>query len=88
MVKINKNIKKTIINNFSLFDKKLYGDLEPNRNEIIFNFNINKNANIKNGKFKKKIWILDFFLKLKFGELFFTRSKFVFLKKNKKFIKR
>jgi hypothetical protein len=55
LVKINKNIKKTIINNFSLFDKKLYGDLEPSRNEIIFNFNINKNANIKNGKFKKKI---------------------------------
>ena len=43
---------------------------------------------ISNGKTIKKIFLLKFYLNLKIGEMFLTRSKFSYLKKNKKIIKR
>ena len=43
---------------------------------------------ISNGKVFKKIFILNFFLNFKIGEMLLNRSKFSYLKKNKKTIKR
>jgi hypothetical protein len=51
-------------------------------------FNILKYFFFNNGKFVKKFFVLKFFLNLKAGEFFLTRSKYLFLKKNKKLIKR
>jgi len=58
------------------------------RNWSLNFFNLSNFFLLKNGKFLKKIYILSFFLNYKFGEFFNTRSKYVYLKKNKKTIKR
>lgn len=77
----------TLIFNF-LKNDNTFWKIYLNRNNIINFFFTLKFVIIPNGKFLKKIFLFNYFLGLKAGELIFTRSKFIFLKKNKKVIKR